>query len=134
MSSVTLGTGAKSFQQCLCTPPHRLTMRAGKCEACPAGASCKAGEAVKPQKGFWLPARDTPGKLVGSLIVAGLASASVLAAPLRYHPCLKKALVDVTGTGPGSVLLKKASAAAVVRPGDSTQIEFRVKVPFFLLL
>lgn len=61
-NSVTLGTGAESFQQCLCTPPHRLTMRAGKCEACPAGASCEAGEAVKPKDGFWLPARDTPGK------------------------------------------------------------------------
>ena len=40
VSSVTLGTGAKSFGECLCTPPQSLTMRAGKCEACPDGTAC----------------------------------------------------------------------------------------------
>jgi len=122
--ATTLSTGAKSFSECLCSPPAEYVMRAGECESCPFGAVCGGGGAVEPVAGSWIPAQDALGLLQATVNV-GLDFATY-GSSQGVKDALRLALESLTTTGVGSVTITGITSAT---GGTSMDVAFDVNVP-----
>ena len=119
-------TRLTTFVMSRCDPPQSFTMRGGRCEACPAGATCgvgvDGGSGGKPSTGFWMPKKDTIGRVAASVTLVAMPYSTATTA--NFKTAFKQSLEDLAQTGVGTVSVTGVQAVA----GGST-MQFTVQVP-----